>query len=80
MGKQIKKSEEYATEVQQFGLNIKNLRVKKKFTQLELANETKLGLRTIQRIENGQITTKLPIIFILAETFEVPVATLFKGI
>ncbi len=75
--KQIKK---YEDEILQFGENVKALRTRKNWTQLELATNSSLGLRTIQRIENGQITIKMPIIFMLAETFAVPVTTLFKNI
>ena len=70
----------YQEQIVQFGLNVKALRVKKHLTQAGLATESHLDVRTIQRIENGQMTIKMPVIFVLAETFQVPVAALFKNI
>lgn len=70
----------YQEQILEFGANVKKIRVKKRLTQLELANLCGLDIRTIQRIENGQITIKMPIIFILAETFAVPITALFKNI
>ncbi len=76
----LARAEEYHEDVLRFGENVRSLRIKKGLTQLELAEESDLGLRTIQRIENAQITVKLPIVFILAATLKVPVTALFKGI
>ena len=70
----------YQEQILEFGINVKKLRVKKRLTQLEFAKLCGLDIRTIQRIENGQITIKMPIIFILAESFAVPVTALFKNI
>lgn len=78
--KYSKQIEKYKVQIDQFGTNVKKLRLKKEWTQLELATLSNLGLRTIQRIENGQITVKFPIVLILAETFQVPVTALFKNI
>ncbi len=37
------------------GLKIKDVRLKKGLTQSELADETSITLRTIQRIENNEV-------------------------
>jgi transcriptional regulator with XRE-family HTH domain len=70
----------YQEQILQFGINVKKMRAKKGWTQLELANLSNLDIRTIQRIENGQITIKMPIIFVLAEAFGAPVTNLFRNI
>ncbi len=51
--------------------NIKNLRNRKGFSQEELAVETGLSLRTIQRIENGETEPRGDSLKRLAATFEV---------
>ena len=38
---------------------IKELRIKKGFTQQQLADETGMTLRTVQRIENGEVKPSL---------------------
>ncbi len=42
-----------------FGRKIKELRIKKQLTQSELADQTGLTLRTLQRIENGEVKASL---------------------
>lgn len=41
------------------GLNIKDIRIKKGLTQSQLADETSITLRTIQRIENEEVKPSL---------------------
>ena len=71
---------QFENEIVIFGENVKRIRIRKALTQSALAEESKLGLRTIQRIENGQMTVRLPLILAIATALKVQVATLFKDI
>lgn len=70
----------YSEQITFFGENVKIYRQRRKLTQKELAEECNLDVRTIQRIENGQITVKLPVIFVLAEALKIQLNSLFKDI
>lgn len=70
----------YNQQIALFGENIKILRQRRKLTQKALAEKCNLDVRTIQRIENGQITVKLPVIFTIAEALNTPLSTVLKGI
>lgn len=72
--------EKYEEQLRKFGDNVKNQRIKQGLTQIELAERTQLGIRTIQRIENSQITIKLHTAFTVAEALNVPFTSLFKGV
>ena len=51
---------------------IKKYRIKKGFTQNELADKTKLTSRTIQRLENNQTTARVYTINKIAEVLDLP--------
>jgi transcriptional regulator with XRE-family HTH domain len=70
----------FENEIIIFGENVKRMRVRKKLTQEALANECQIGLRTVQRIENGQMTVRFPIILAVAAALRVQVTTLFRDI
>jgi transcriptional regulator with XRE-family HTH domain len=53
------------------GEKIKDLRVKKGFTQEELAEKTELSVRTIQRIENGEVDPRSFTLQMIAKALEV---------
>lgn len=53
------------------GLQIKELRVKKGLTQQELADQTELSARTIQRIENGEVDPRAYSLQMIAKALEV---------
>lgn len=53
------------------GLVIKELRLKKGLTQEELANQTELSTRTIQRIENGDVDPRAYTLQMIAKALEV---------
>lgn len=71
---------QFEEEIKIFGENIKRVRVRKGMTQQDLALESKVGLRTIQRIENGQMTVRLPLILALASALNVQITSFFKDI
>ncbi len=58
------------------GLTIKNLRVKRQLTQTELSEQTGITLRTIQRIENGEVKPSLHSLKVLSKAFEVDLSAL----
>jgi len=53
------------------GQKIKELRIKKGLTQEELAERTKLSVRTIQRIESGDVDPRTYTLSLLAEALDV---------
>lgn len=53
------------------GTIIKDLRIKKGLTQEELANKTEVSVRTIQRIENGDVDPRAYTLQMLAKALEV---------
>lgn len=58
------------------GLTIKNLRVKRQLTQTELSEQTGITLRTIQRIENGEVKPSLHSLKVLSKALEVDLSSL----
>ncbi len=58
------------------GLTIKNLRVKRQLTQTELSEQTGITLRTIQRIENGEVKPSLHSLKVLSKALEVDLSAL----
>ena len=57
------------------GRKIKDLRVLKGLTQEDLADRTKLSVRTIQRIEKGEVDPRTYTLNLLAEALEVDLET-----
>ncbi len=53
------------------GLIIKELRIKKGFTQEDLAERTELSVRTIQRIENGEVDPRAYTLQMIAKALDV---------
>ncbi len=53
------------------GQKIKELRLLKGYTQEDLADKTKLSVRTIQRIENGEVDPRTYTLNLLAEALDV---------
>ena len=60
----------------QFSQNVKDLRNKQGLTQEQLAEKSGLSLRTIQRIEGGEVTPRSDTIIMLSNTFGVSPAEL----
>lgn len=57
--------------IMETGKLIKNLRIKKGMTQEELADQTELSTRTIQRIENGEVDPRSYSLQMIAKALEV---------
>ena len=57
---------------------IKDLRVKKGLTQEELADKTELSVRTIQRIENGEVDPRSFTLQMIAKALDVDFS-IFNG-
>lgn len=61
---------------EQFGLNLRRLRLDAELTQMELSNRSGLDMAEISRLETGQRDVRLSTIVRLADGLEVPVHTL----
>jgi len=61
-----------------FALNLKSIRLKKKFTQQQLAFESGLSLSQIARIETAKINPTISTVFQIARTLEVSPKELFE--
>ena len=61
-----------------FALNLKSVRLKKKFTQQQLAFESGLSLSQIARIETAKINPTISTVFQIARTLEVSPKELFE--
>ena len=64
--------------VKKFGERIKKLRGENNYTQEALSDLCEVDIRTIQRIEKGEFGAGLPLIFALADAFNISPAELFK--
>lgn len=62
--------------MEMIGQKIKELRIKRGLTQEELAERTKLSVRTIQRIESGEVDPRTYTLTLLAEALDVELETL----
>lgn len=62
--------------MEDIGAKIKELRVLKGLTQEELANQTGLSVRTIQRIENGEVDPRTYTLTALAQALDVELEVL----
>ncbi|GAB4052799.1 helix-turn-helix domain-containing protein [Spirosoma litoris] len=60
-----------------FGINIRQKRLDKGFSQEELAYQCHIDTRQIGRIERGEINTTISTVFALARALELTVADLF---
>lgn len=64
--------------IKQFGLKVKEMRLKKGFSQEQLAWAAGIEFSQINRIEKGVINTSISNAFIIAETLNIDVCELFK--
>ena len=55
------------------GEKIKELRINKSMTQEDLADKTDLSVRTIQRIENGEVDPRMYTLSVIAKALEIEV-------
>lgn len=68
----------YSSEIKKLGKKIKKLRESKGMTQEALSGECDIDIRTIQRIEKGEYGFGMPILFALAEAFEISPSELVR--
>lgn len=66
-----------STLIQRLGLHLKKLREKKKMSQLELAQKSRLDITTVNELENGSRQPMLKTAWKLANALEVKLAELF---
>ena len=57
-----------------YGNMVKEARLKKGLTQSELAEKCHLGLRTVQRIENGTVKPRIQTVKLLNEFLEIEIS------
>lgn len=70
----------YTAELLQFGTRIKQLRIKKKLSQVQLAEAIGINEKTIRRIESGEFAVGLNVLLSIAEGLEILPYKLLKGI
>jgi HTH-type transcriptional regulator, competence development regulator len=70
-----KKSEKI---VKFFGEKVREIRVEKNITQLDLAAKVGMDVRQIKRIENGESTTSIVNAYLIAKVLDVDLNELFK--
>jgi transcriptional regulator with XRE-family HTH domain len=63
-----------------FGKVVKGLRKSRAMTQLHLASQCDLDIRTVQRIEKGEFNPSLKVLLRLAKAFDMPISQLLKSI
>ena len=62
--------------VQLLGERIRDLRLKKKFSQEELANEADIPLSQIGRIERGETNPTISTIYVISQALDIDLKTL----
>jgi transcriptional regulator with XRE-family HTH domain len=65
---------------EQFGVNLRRLRLDAGLTQMELSNRSGLDMAEISRLETGLRDVRLSTIVRLADGLEVPTRTLVDGV
>jgi transcriptional regulator with XRE-family HTH domain len=63
-----------------FGKVVKGLRKSRAMTQLHLASQCDLDIRTVQRIEKGEFNPSLKVLLRLAKAFDMHISQLLKSI
>jgi ribosome-binding protein aMBF1 (putative translation factor) len=62
----------------EFGKKVREIRLSKNLTQLDLAAKLGIDVRQVRRIENGENETSLSNIYLLSEALNVKVGELFE--
>lgn len=73
-------SKKYPSQLIKFGEKVKGLRNAKNLTQEQLGNKCDISMRTIIRIESGDIAPTLNVILAFANAFEMTASDLLQGI
>ena len=63
-----------------FGQRLRDLRIKRGLSQVEMAHRFGIDRGHISEIENGKKNVCLPMLEVLARGFEISVAELMKGL
>jgi transcriptional regulator with XRE-family HTH domain len=61
----------------EFGIKVKEIRLRQDLTQLDLAAKIGTDVRQIKRIENGETTTSLVMVYLISQALEVSTEELF---
>jgi putative transcriptional regulator len=61
----------------EFGEKVREIRVSKNITQLDLAAKVGLDVRQIKRIESGETNTSIVNAYLIAKFLETPIEELF---
>jgi transcriptional regulator with XRE-family HTH domain len=68
------------TRIKILGFNIKIERMRKKVTQLALAELANISMDSVQKIENGKQTPSALVLYDIAKALEVPLIDLYKDV
>lgn len=68
------------TVLTRFGARVKELRLQKNLTQQELADRCDIDIRTVQRVEKGEFSLGIEIMFLMAKAFDLSASQLLEGI
>lgn len=63
--------------IKKFGVNLRVVRIKRGFTQEDLAYACDIPISQIGRIERGEINTTISTVKIIASALEIPIKDLF---
>ena len=61
-----------------FGIHVRNLRIEKGFTQVELSSNMNKDQQSLQRVESGNVSPSLYYLFELAEGLGVSISELME--
>jgi transcriptional regulator with XRE-family HTH domain len=64
--------------IKAFGENLRKIRINRKMSQEDLANEADIPLSQIGRIERGEINTTISTVYSLAKAMKVDIKELFN--
>jgi transcriptional regulator with XRE-family HTH domain len=55
-----------------FGAHLKEIRLKKKLSQEEVANSAEIPINQVGRIERGEVNTTISTLYVIANALEIP--------
>jgi transcriptional regulator with XRE-family HTH domain len=64
--------------IEEFGSHLKALRIKKGFSQEDLANDADIPINQIGRIERGEINPSLSTLYSIAKALEIKLSDLMR--
>jgi DNA-binding XRE family transcriptional regulator len=71
-------NKEHLENYKQLGLNIRYYRIRKEYTQMQLAEIIDVDITHISKIELWKVGASLDVVFEIAKALEVPVHKLFE--